>query len=238
MRRLFEDPQSPTELRNDLLRSREAGQDYPIADKLTQLRAALEDPARDPLARSGQGADAVRQLTWSAVHPGWKLAALLALGGAAALVLRPATRDLPPTMSTLPQAAEAAPPPPPAAEVVPPPPAPPPPAAEVAPPPAADEPSEAPDEQDSSSRREIAQLVRIRALLQQDPQAAYRLAQRSEREFPRGVLREERQALAIVALHRTGKRAAATAQARAFFERFPQSPMRGTIEAELDRARE
>jgi len=231
MRRLFEDPQSPTELRDDLLRSRDAGQDYPIADKLTQLRAALEDPARDPLARSGQGAELVRQLTWRAVHPGWKLAALLALGGSAALVMRPAARDLPPTMSALPQAPEAAQPPPTAAEVVPPPP--PPPAAEVA-----DTPGEAADEQGSSSRREIAQLVRIRALLQQDPLAAYRLAQRSEREFPRGVLSEERQALAIVALHRTGKRAAAAAQARTFFERFPLTPMRGTIEAELDRARE
>lgn len=231
MRRLFEDPQSPSELRDDLLRSREAGQDYPIADKLTQLRAALEDPARDPLARSGQGADVARTLTWRAVHPGWKLAALLALGGAAALVLRPAAREPSPApVSAPPQPSEVAPPP--AAEVAPP--LPPPPAAEVEPPPAA----EAPDEQGSSSRREIAQLVRIRALLQQDPQAAYRLAQRSEREFPRGVLREERQALAIVALHRAGKRAAATAQARAFFERFPQSPMRETIEAELDRARE
>jgi hypothetical protein len=231
MRRLFEDPQSPTELRDDLLRSRKAGQDYPTADKLTQLRAALDDPARDPLARRGQGADAVRQLAWRAVHPGWKLASLLVLGGTAALVLRPAPRELSlAAVGAPPQAAEVTLPPT-AAEVTPPPPV------EVAPAPptAADEPGAVADDQGSSSRREIAQLVRIRALLPQDPLAAYRLAQRSEREFPRGVLSEERQALAIVALHRTGKRAAATAQAHAFFERFPQSPMRGTIEAELDR---
>lgn len=87
----------------------------------------------------------------------------------------------------------------------------------------------------SSSRREIAQLVRIRALLEREPAAAYRLARRSEREFPRGILAQERQALAIVALASTGAKERAREQARAFFARYPNSPLRATVDAALQR---
>jgi hypothetical protein len=61
------------------------------------------------------------------------------------------------------------------------------------------------------------------------------LAERSEREFPGGLLSEERRALSIVALAKTGARESAAAKARDFFARYPQSPMRGLIEAELQR---
>ena len=225
MRRLFEDPESPEALRDDLLRSRAAGQDYPSADKLAQLRAALADPERDPLAEGSRGAEGLKRLTWRAVHPGWKLAALLVVGGAASLALRPSAHERSPSaVASQPTAAE---PELPAAVKVSPSPS----LAEGAPH------ADAAVDQDKSPRREIAQLVRIRAWLEQDPLAAYRLAQRSERDFPDGLLSEERRALSIVALHRTGKRAAAAAEARAFFARFPQSPMREVIEAELARDR-
>jgi outer membrane protein assembly factor BamD (BamD/ComL family) len=86
-----------------------------------------------------------------------------------------------------------------------------------------------------SSRREISQLVRIRALLEEDPAAAYRLAQRSEREFPHGVLSEERRALQVLALAKSGATEAADRKAREFFARYPQSPLRELVEAALKR---
>jgi type IV secretory pathway VirB10-like protein len=86
-----------------------------------------------------------------------------------------------------------------------------------------------------SSRREIAQLVRIRALLERDPAAAYRLALQSEREFPNGVLSEERQALQVLALAKSGSIDEAQRKANAFFARYPQSPLRDLIEAGLRR---
>jgi hypothetical protein len=85
----------------------------------------------------------------------------------------------------------------------------------------------------SSSRREISQVVRIRALLETNPRAAYRLAQRSEQEFRHGVLSEERQALSVIALKKSGAADAAERKARAFFSRYPQSPMREFVEAAL-----
>jgi hypothetical protein len=87
----------------------------------------------------------------------------------------------------------------------------------------------------ASSRREIAQLVRIRALLEDDPAAAYRLAQRSEREFPHGVLSEERRALQVLALAKSGATEAADRNAREFLARYPQSPLRELVEAALQR---
>jgi hypothetical protein len=228
MRRLFEDPELPAGLREDLVRSRDAAHDYPAHAKLAQLQAALSDPTRQPLERGS---------LWRAVHPGWKLAALLALGGASAFVARPAERapqPRPQTASTPAQpsaAAPVAPPAPPdAAEPVEPPVPP-----EGAAPPTPESPAAATAPQSSSSRREIAQLVRIRALLAEDPLAAYRLALRSEREFPRGLLTEERQALAIVALAKSGSRDGAVTKARDFFTRYPHSTMRQLIESALGR---
>jgi hypothetical protein len=61
------------------------------------------------------------------------------------------------------------------------------------------------------------------------------LAQRSEQEFPHGVLSEERQALSVIALQKSGSTGAAERKARAFFSRYPQSPMREFVEAALGR---
>lgn len=218
MRRLFEDPEQSPELRDDLLRSRAAGQDYATADKLAQLRAALSDSARQPL---GQGA------RFAALHPGWKLAALLALGGASVLLTQQASRE-PVREPQSPPAAAAPTEVAPAAAVIEPSLVP-----EVGQPAAATVDPAASNAPEKSSRREIAQLVRIRALLEQDPAAAYRLAVRGQREFRGGLLSEERQGLAIVALHKAGAREQAERKAREFFARFPQSPMRGMVEAEL-----
>jgi hypothetical protein len=83
---------------------------------------------------------------------------------------------------------------------------------------------------DSASRREIAQLMRVRELLELDPAAAYRLAQSSQREFPTGALREEREGLSIVALFELGQSSSARAEAARFLARHPESPLRDRIE--------
>ena len=226
MRRLFEDPHTPSDVRDELLRSRAAGQDYDASAKLLQLRAALADPAREPLGEASKFSDTVQNFAWRFGHPGWKVAALLAVGGGLALLARP---DAPAPQLTAAPIAEPAPvvvapvepPPAPVAEE---------PAAPVPEVEAAVRPAPAPQQ---NSRREIAQLVRIRALLDRDPAAAYKLAQRSEREFPRGLLSEERLELSIIALAKSGDRGGAEKKAREFFARFPRSPMRDLVEAAL-----
>ena len=227
MRRLFEDPTQARALRDDLQRSKAAGHDYPVADKLMPLKAALADPTRQAVESGSVLVETRGAWRWRTLHPGWKLAALLAVSGSA-VVLTQLSRVEPAQRSTAqgPQVAtshaplEPHEPSPNAAPSEP---------AQVVGTDAAQPSAEAA----SSSRREIAQLVRIRALLQHDPAAAYRLALRSEREFRDGLLSEERRALAVVALHRLGAHEQAERKAREFFARFPNSPMRGTIEAEL-----
>lgn len=239
MRRLLDDPAQVPELRKDLQRSRAAGEDYPTADKLAQLTAALSDPTRQPLGQDTLFADPPAQWSWRTLHLSWKVVALVAIAGSAAVLVQPGTRRSARTSSHEPApglqqtgsgASEQS---------------------AAGEPPSQAQPSEnknelanhalAPkraissSEDATSSRREIAQLVRIRALLKQDPTAAYQMAQQSEREFPGGLLSEERQALAIVALRKTGAREPAVKKAREFFARFPDSPMRGLIEAEVGR---
>lgn len=227
MRRLFEDPEQPQALRDELIRSRDAGHDYPAELKLAQLQAALADSTQ----RQDGRVDAAR-----VPHPAWKLALVAAVsGGAAAWLAWPTAQPVRSPQQQIVEPAQANQAPPPA---VPPTAAGPAPAAQ--PPTAAAQPEPAPEApaQDApakSSRREIAQLIRIRSLLARDPAAALRLAERSEREFPGGLLSEERRALAIVALARTGARESAAIKARDYLARYPQSPMRSMLEVELER---
>lgn len=80
------------------------------------------------------------------------------------------------------------------------------------------------------SRREIAQLARIRALLKRDPAAAHRAIVAAQREFPDGLLAEEREGLDAIALARSGQRERARKQAQRFIERYPKSPLRPQLE--------
>jgi hypothetical protein len=105
----------------------------------------------------------------------------------------------------------------------------------LAPTPSAAPPASSPSHADapapaiSTVQREIAQLVRIKALLERDPQAAYRLAQASLRELPEGTLREERAGLYVIAAFRSGDLEHARAQMQRFLERYPQSPLRDRL---------
>lgn len=86
---------------------------------------------------------------------------------------------------------------------------------------------------DDALRRETAHLAETRRLAVRDPQAALSLAERGHREFPHGMFREEREAIAIFALDELGRTRAARGRATAFLELYPNGPfserMRRTV---------
>jgi len=83
---------------------------------------------------------------------------------------------------------------------------------------------------DAALRREIADLGRIKALLESDPAQAYRLAQAGHRQHRRGMLRHEREGLAVLALWNLDRHSEAEARTRAFLARYPNSPLRAEVE--------
>jgi type IV secretory pathway VirB10-like protein len=229
-------PELPSELRAELARSRRAGHDYDVLAKLPQLRAALDAAAQAPA--DGGSADASTSGALHAAPAAWKIVMLVAAVGTTALGAWSLQQRKPAAVAPAPVEQHVAPvAPEPAVQAAEPAPSKAEPAApEAMPNPVvALQPEPSPQPAARSSRREIAQLVRIRALLQRDPAAAYRMAQRSEREFPRGVLSEERQALQVLALAKSGDMDAANQRAQAFFARYPQSPMRELLEEALRR---
>jgi hypothetical protein len=92
---------------------------------------------------------------------------------------------------------------------------------------------------DAMLRREIAQLAEARRQLGTSPDRALALALRGQREFPRGMLGEERDAIVIFALDRLGRQAEALERAEAYVERHPRGPFTSPVRAiaERDRAR-
>ena len=234
-------PELPSELRAELERSRRAGRDYDVLAKLPQLRAALDAaraPADGPSAEHAPTSDASPFSSAHLAPSAWKLVLLAATAGATVWLTWPVLRRQPAPARPAPavhHAEPAAPAPPPGHEAEP--------AAgsaelgtkQPASEGVAAQPAPTPQPSERSSRREIAELVRIRALLEHDPAAAYRLAQQSEREFPHGLLSEERQALQVLALAKSGSIEAAERKAQEFFARYPQSPMRERLEAALRR---
>lgn len=82
----------------------------------------------------------------------------------------------------------------------------------------------------SRARREIAQLDQLKRTLPKDPATALRLARHSAREFPQGLLREEREALIVLALWQLGEVAAARAGAEQFLANYPRSSFRSRVQ--------
>jgi hypothetical protein len=77
-----------------------------------------------------------------------------------------------------------------------------------------------------------AQLLRsARATLPSAPARALELTAEHERLYRSGMLVQEREAIAIEALMRLGRRSEATARADRFLARFPASPYRARIES-------
>lgn len=87
----------------------------------------------------------------------------------------------------------------------------------------------------SASRREIARMARIKLTLERDPATAHRMIVSANREFPGGVLQEERDGLDAIALFSLGSEARARGQAQRFLERYPKSPLRSRVERLLER---
>jgi outer membrane protein assembly factor BamD (BamD/ComL family) len=79
--------------------------------------------------------------------------------------------------------------------------------------------------------RQETDLIREarQALRQGDARRALALLAECRRLFPRGVLEQERERLAIEALSRSGRGAEAAARAAAFLRKYPDSPHAGEI---------
>jgi len=95
----------------------------------------------------------------------------------------------------------------------------------------------APVDSDLALRREIDHLARVRALLVQDPKAAYALAQAGNRTLS-SMFRQERDGLSVLALDAAGEHARARRLARQFLARNPNSPLHERIEQLLEPAAE
>lgn len=78
---------------------------------------------------------------------------------------------------------------------------------------------------------ESALLDRARAQLASDPAAALAATARHARHFPRGLLVEEREVIAVDALMRLGRSETARARARRFTLAHPRSVYRARVEA-------
>ena len=84
----------------------------------------------------------------------------------------------------------------------------------------------------SRLKEEAALLRRARAELRSGAlTAAFATLEASRREFTAPALFQEREALSIELLHRSGERAAAAARAREFLSRFPESLHAATVRA-------
>lgn len=212
--RLFSDPHVPSGLHADLARVKRAPSAYDEQAGFLQLRAALRDLPAPPSARPVSSGSSLA----SRAALGWKLALIGALGGAGWWLGSQSEAPRSAVSQPVPAPARAPTPPPSAAEE---------PAPAVAP---AQDPPVQQVEAPRSSRREIDQLIRLRALLASDPAAAYRSAQRSQREFPRGALREEREALQALALEALGDHDRARREAQQFLQRYPESPLRARVQ--------
>lgn len=78
---------------------------------------------------------------------------------------------------------------------------------------------------------EIRLIAAATAALDGDPRRALALTEQARRRYPRGVLAEERDALAVFASARLGRREDAGRRARAFLLRHPAATARERVEA-------
>lgn len=85
----------------------------------------------------------------------------------------------------------------------------------------------------SAAVAEMQGIARARALLASDPSAALDTLEKLRREHPNGIFVEERRALTVLALARTGNRAAAREQGAAFLRRYPNGPFTDRVGAAI-----
>jgi hypothetical protein len=88
--------------------------------------------------------------------------------------------------------------------------------------------SPSPDAPPSVSELEVAR--RAQAMLASDPGRALAMADQLAREFPNGEFVQEREAIAVEALARVGRKEEALQRARALLRRFPRTPYTARLE--------
>lgn len=255
MKRLIDDPEIAGELRTEMQRYATEQAQVDLKRVYMGLQASLPLAAAAP---SSVAQARISRSAWSGLPSTTKLLIVAALGGTAALGISALRGDehaaesvaskpaaaLPSTLSTQPTAADA----PPRASTA---------SAQASPgttattpapivpsssggaidlqPGAAASDAEEPKARirstaSSASRREIAQLARIKELLEKEPAAARRLIRTAQREFPAGLLVEEREGLDVIALFALEETERARKNAQRFVARYPQSPLRPKVE--------
>ena len=76
---------------------------------------------------------------------------------------------------------------------------------------------------------ETRHLAALRRLAEHDPEAAITFAAEGDRRFPRGILGEEREAIAIACLARLGRTEEANRRAVRFLKSYPESPFAPSV---------
>jgi hypothetical protein len=243
--RLRDDPAVRSDLREDLQRTAATSPAYDAAAGLASLQAAVAalsasgadsaaagaHAAAEPMIANGPGASAATTASTGAGAGGGTLLgstagklALAASGAAliaAGVVVWPRSTPQPPRTATAPQQAPARVPDAIDAELE-----------RIR----ADAERAGDGEAAAALRREIDELGRIKALLERNPAEAYELAEGGHRRFAAGMLRHEREGLAVLALFELGRRSEALARTRAFLARYPASPLRAELQRRLRRA--
>jgi hypothetical protein len=82
----------------------------------------------------------------------------------------------------------------------------------------------------SDASTEIALITRAQGLLDLQPSAALTVLREHERQFPSGILAEERDVLRVEAERALGRTPQAIAHAKAFCAQYPNSPQTRTLE--------
>lgn len=83
-------------------------------------------------------------------------------------------------------------------------------------------------------QEEIAHLAKLRAGAARDPNEALRLAEEGNRRFYDGMFGQEREAIAVEALVRLGRRDEAKARGAQFLARYPRGPFAERIRRDLE----
>jgi hypothetical protein len=215
---------------------RDAAQDLPTEGQLARVAERLEPIFASSAAEAPRpAARAVKPFTWGAGAVALGLLGYAALQGA-----RHSGQDPAPAGSATPAAQSSVAPPAPAATVE----APEPQTIPSAAPPSSAEPVNhertAPASPARSAERhagpsEAELLERARRALATDPARALALAQQHQKQYPNGVLQQERDVITIEALRRLGKVKEADQRAGTFQRQYPDSAHRRSVETGLSK---
>ncbi len=88
----------------------------------------------------------------------------------------------------------------------------------------------------SDSLSEIRAVALARDLVERDPEDALSLLEKTRREHPAGYFVEEREALTVLALSRSGHTSAARQQGATFLRTYPKRPLLGSRSRRIGRA--